>query len=349
MFSTEKKLSNTQNILIISHKFLPYVGGIEIMTLFLANTFVNAGFNVRVLTWTEEEYDKELPFSVVRKPNLSIIFKEYNWADIVFENNPVLRLSWPLIILRKPLVIVLHTWINRTDGNINWQDRLKVLWLKRANKIIAVSNALRDKSAKKALVIENPYRTEEFKILNDIKRDRDFVFLGRLVSDKGAHLTILALQKLNKLGYEMNLTIIGEGPEKDNLKQLVNDAKLDKSVNFTGILQDVELVEMLNKHKFILVPSIWEEPFGLVALEGMACGCIPIVSNGGGLPEAVGEAGLIFERDDLSSFVAAIESVLLNPFLQIKLQGASIKHLINHHSDVIGKRYLQVVNDILNK
>src|SRR5690606_36644541 len=178
---------------------------------------------------------------------------------------------------------------------------------KRASKVIVVSNALRQKCAANALVIENPYRTGEFKILENIKRENDFVFLGRFVSDKGAHLAILAIQKLISLGYNTNLTIIGDGPEMENLKQMVNQGGLNKNVIFTGILKGMALVKMLNQYKYILVPSVWEEPFGLVALEGMACGCIPIVSDSGGLPDSVGKAGIVFERGNLNSLVNCIQ------------------------------------------
>src|SRR5690606_40338743 len=92
------------------------------------------------------------------------------------------------------------------------------------------------------------------------------------------------------------LTIIGDGPEAPVLKALAVKYGLEHKVDFKGSLQGKELVDCLNQHKLILVPSRWEEPFGNVALEGMACGCIPVVSDGGGLAEAVGHAGLTFQR-----------------------------------------------------
>ena len=51
------------------------------------------------------------------------------------------------------------------------------------------------------------------------------------------------------------------------------------------------MVEELNRHEIMVVPSRWNELFGVVALEGMACGCAMLVSDGGGLPDAVGYAG----------------------------------------------------------
>lgn len=336
-------------ILILSHKFLPFVGGIEVMSLFLANTIVKAGYKVKILTWTHDKYTEDLPFEIIRNPKLSIILKEFRWANLILENNPTLRLSWPLVFFKKPLIIVLHTWLNRTNSRIGWQDRLKKIWLKRANKIITVSNALREKNSINAEVIMNPYRAEEFKILKEIKRNKDFVFLGRLVSDKGTEHAIKAIFELNKLGYNMNLTIIGEGSEFAPLEKLTENLQLTNKVTFTGVLRGLELTKMLNQHRFILVPSLWEEPFGLVALEGMACGCIPVVSDGGGLPEAVGNAGLIFKRGNLDSLVSCIRNLLDDAKLESKLKEEAENHLKNHHSNVVGKKYLQIINNILNK
>src|SRR5690606_14577775 len=121
-----------------------------------ANIFVSECYNVRIMTWTKEKYEKDLPFEVIRNPIWSDVLKEYRWADVVLENNPTLRLSWPLLIFKKPLIIVLHTWINRINNKVGWQDILKRLWLKRATMVIAVSNAF-SKKYPVDLIIANPY------------------------------------------------------------------------------------------------------------------------------------------------------------------------------------------------
>ena len=93
---------------------------------------------------------------------------------------------------------------------------------------------------------------------------------------------------------KVSLTVIGAGPELSALKERVTALNLTGRVKFTGGLTGNALVDELRQHKFILIPSKWREPFGVVALEGMAAGCIPIVADGGGLPDAVGNAGVIF-------------------------------------------------------
>jgi glycosyltransferase involved in cell wall biosynthesis len=245
----------------------------------------------------------------------------------------------------------LHTWISRTNGKTSWQDQFKFKWLKRAKHVIACSDAIRTKCWPDALVIANPYKDDSFQILPETSRTKDFIFVGRLVSDKGADLAIKAFhilinkKKDQQFYSNTTLTIIGDGPEKTRLQNLVYELKLDKQIVFKGSLHGPDLVKCLNLHRFILVPSIWEEPFGIVALEGMACGCIPIVSDGGGLPAAVGNAGLVFKSGDANSLASAIEQLLNDPQLEQTLRDAAPVHLENHKQGIISKQYLNVINN----
>lgn len=333
-------------LLFLSHKFSPDLGGIEVNSEILAREFVAAGHEVRLMTWSVDPNKSRFPFSVIRNPSLGEVCQQHRWADVVYENNICLRLSWPAVLSRKPTVVALRTWVSRMDGRIGFQDRLKKLWLRRCKAVIAVSERVRERSWPTAEVIGNPYRTELFGLRPGTPRDRDFAFLGRLVSDKGADLAIRTLRELstgeNRQG-KLNLTIIGEGPERGALEQLAIDLELKNQVQFTGSLRGEALADCLNRHRFLWVPSRWEEPFGNVALEGMACGCIPIVSDGGGLPDAVGEAGMMFRRGDLDDMVDQSGRLLDDDALCIRLTEAAKSHLANHQADRVASRYLNVI------
>lgn len=334
-------------ILLLSNNFYPDIGGIEINSEILANEFVKAGHQVRIITWTEDERENRFPFAVVRKPSGLDLLREHSWADVVFENNPCLKLTWPGLLFGKPNVTALNTWVSRVDGTTGWQDKLKTFLFKRSKSVIAVSEALRRKNWEKAIVITNPYRAELFKVNSHVQRHIDFVFLGRLVSDKGADLAIEALHQLEakETRSGVRLTIIGDGPEAPVLKALARKYGLEEKVNFRGALQGRELVDCLNEHKLILVPSRWEEPFGNVALEGMACGCIPVVSDGGGLPDAVGSAGLIFRRGDANDLVRRICEIFSSPELETKLKQEAQQHLKQHQPKKVADRYLKVIRE----
>jgi glycosyltransferase involved in cell wall biosynthesis len=333
-------------ILFLTHKFFPDIGGIEANSEILAGEFANAGHRVRLMTWSVDTTGKKFPFEIIRNPGKRTLFRQHAWADIVFENNPCLQMSWPAVFFRRPSVIALHTWI----GNMNkaWQDRAKLFWFKRASKIIAVSEALRKACWPAATVIGNPYNEDIFKIMPGIHKTREFVFLGRLVSDKGADLAIKVIHLLKEKNpsSSFSLTIIGEGQEKKSLENLATNLKIRDRIYFTGSLKGLELARTLNQHRFVLVPSLWEEPFGMVALEGMACGCLPIVSDGGGLPEAIGKAGLSFHRGDVNDLFVRIKEILNHPDLEHQLLEAAAEHLAGHKAKVISRKYLEVIEAV---
>lgn len=341
-------------ILFITHKFYPDIGGIEVNSEILALAFHKAGHDVRLVTWTGASGERSFPFPVIRNPDTKVLLKEHRLADVVFENNPSLRLAWPAIFFKKPSVIAIRTWINRHGGKIGWQDRLKLWWLKQATAVIAVSDAVRKRCWPDAIVIGNPYRESLFRTLPENERNIDFVFMGRLVSDKGADIAIKSLKELSNIsskaidGHSFKLTVVGDGPELQVLQKMVTELDMTSQVTFTGALRGEELVSCLNKHKYLLVPSLWEEPFGNVALEGMACGCIPIVSDGGGLPDAVGKAGLVVKRGEVNALTSGIKSILENPALELQLRNEAKAHLQMHHPDFVSKKYLEVIEQALS-
>jgi glycosyltransferase involved in cell wall biosynthesis len=339
-------------ILFLSHAFYPEIGGIETISEILAHAFYEQGHEVHLLTWTKETGETKFPFNVVRDPSLLILFKEHRWADVVFENNPAIRLAWPKILFNRPSVIGLQTWISQANGSVGWHEHFKLKWLKRAGRVISCSEAIRQRCCPSSLVIGNPYQEKIFKIAADTEKSGDFIFLGRLVSDKGADLAIQAFGSLssNKSGLlrqKLKLTIVGNGPERTRLEQIVDDLDLRENVVFTGALRGNELVQCLNNHRFLLVPSMWEEPFGIVALEGMACGCLPIVSDGGGLPDAVGKAGLVFKRGDAGSLADCMLQILQDNNLEKRLRDQAASHLSTHTSQQVSRKYLSVIESFI--
>jgi glycosyltransferase involved in cell wall biosynthesis len=338
-------------IIFLSHSFYPNIGGIEVNSEILAEAFFEAGHQVRLLTWSEDSTGRAFPFPVIRNPTKRRLFQEHAWADLVFENNPCIRLAWPGLFFGRPSIISLNTWLTDLNRQSDMQDWFKSIWLKRASKVISVSEALRQSCWPAATVIGNPYRADEFKILPDIDRTTDFIFVGRLVSQKGADLAILALHRLltaNQLGSPVkpSLTIVGDGPERSKLEVLAAELNITDHVSFTGFLRGEALVRCLNRHRFLLVPSVFEEAFGNVVLEGMACGCLPIVSNSGGLPEAVSNAGLVFNHGDVDMLVASILKLMNDRGLQKQLRAASFENLAAHQPQLVTQRYLAIIDSI---
>ena len=263
-------------ILLCSHFFYPSVGGIEQVSQVLAHEFSLAGHTVKVVTSTAESDGAKFLFEIIRRPSLQELLRLVLWSEVVFHNNISLRLCWPLAFVRRPWVIAHHTWIARTNGSIGLRDRLKQFVIRFARNI-AISQPVADHLHAPAVVIGNPYRDDLFRRDPSVGRDRDLIFLGRLVRDKGVDILLAALRLLRQKNFVPRLTIAGNGPELANLREMVETFQLVEQVVFVGMQTGSELAKLLNRHRIIVVPSRWQEPFGLVALEGIACGCRAII------------------------------------------------------------------------
>lgn len=332
------------NILLCSYAFAPSTGGIESMSKMLAEKFSAKGHAVTVLTQTPSDKEDELPYRLIRRPSIRTILEETKRCDVLFHNNISLRLLYPSLLVRKPLVIAIRTWVTRPNGKIGIQDRIKLAVLKRASKLIANSQATSDHISAESVVIQNSYDDALFRNLN-LPRNLDFVFVGRLVSDKGADMAIKAIAKLRDEGDNPTLTIIGDGPEEQALKDLVSTLNLKDLVSFTGRLTGESLVQTLNEHKILVVPSLWNEPFGIVAIEGIACGCVVVGSQGGGLKDAIGKCGLTFPNGNIEALTECLRSLLSSNSVRLEALSHSAHHLHKHKTESVADAYLQVISE----
>ncbi len=315
-------------ILFSSHLFPPSVGGTEEVGGILAHEFTRAGHEVIVLTQTREVAD--FPFDVRRNPGLAELAVLTRWSDVVFHNNISLRTGWPLALIRRPWVVAHHIWIARPNGRLAAQDRLKLKTIRGARNI-AVSTAIAAKLGVPARVIPNPYRDGVFRMGNHGARE-GVIFVGRMIPEKGVDILLEALAMLP----DVPATIVGDGTDRAAL-----EAAAGSNVRFAGMVRDAELAALLNRHRLLIVPSRWEEPFGIVALEGMACGCVPVVARSGGLPDAVGDAGLIFEKGDARALADCIARSLADEARLAELRQRAPAHLERHLPAVIAARYLE--------
>lgn len=334
-------------ILLSSHAFYPQIGGIESISEALAGEFVRLGHEVRIVTQSAGEDKPEWPYEVLRRPSAGGLTLAVRWCDVFFHNNISLQTAWPLLAVPKPWVVAHQTWIARMDRTLNWQDHLKRLLLRRATNV-AISGEIARSLPVKSAVIPNPYREDLFFQMPEVARDRDLVFLGRLVSDKGADLLLQALRQLKDEGLALGLTLIGSGPEGEPLRAQARALGLEKQIDFAGPKTGVELARMLNAHRVMVVPSRWAEPFGVVALEGIACGCAVVGSAAGGLSDAMGPCGVTFPNGDAGALAAAIRGLWEDPGRREALLGAAPDHLARHTSQAVAAAYLEIFKRLVS-
>ncbi|WP_341734660.1 glycosyltransferase family 4 protein [Microcoleus sp. EPA2] len=171
---------------------------------------------------------------------------------------------------------------------------------KKADKILAGStytlNMLKDLFAipdeRIDLFYENGI-SDEFLNATHIKNKEasqiNLLFVGRLVPYKCADIVIEAIGRLDPvIKNKTRLTIVGDGPERNNLENRVQELKLGEIVSFAGWVNQQETLDYYRKADIFCFPSI-REFGGAVVMEAMACGLPCIVANNGGIGEYVNE------------------------------------------------------------
>jgi glycosyltransferase involved in cell wall biosynthesis len=324
-------------ILLYSPAFLPGIGGLEIGQALLADRFSRLGHEVTVVTTTRGQDGGDTPYRVLRRPGPLALLAAVRACDVFYQANISLRGLWPLLLIRRPWAVSHHSWYCRTNGRIAWQDRLKRYLLRYAAVSISVSHPIAEDLATPSLVIPNAYRDDLFCLLPEVPRERDLIFLGRLVSDKGADQLIAALGLMAAQGLRPNLTLVGDGPELPGLRSQAHHLGVAGQLEFTGQRTGQDLVRLLNRHRILVVPSRYNEPFGIVALEGIACGCLVVGSSGGGLPEAIGTCGLTYRNGDVNELAAVLTELLLTPQRFDELRAGAAAHLARHQSMTIAR------------
>jgi glycosyltransferase involved in cell wall biosynthesis len=330
-------------LVIYSPAFLPLVGGLEINTATLATELVKLGQEVVVVTQTPAGAapdGDELPYEVVRRPGPLELLRRVRWCDLFLQQNVSLRGLWPLLLVRRPWAVSHHSWYCRTDGRIAWQDRLKRRLLRRAAVSIAVSRAVAADLATPSVVIGNPYRDALFRRLPEVERSRELAFVGRLVSDKGVDLLLEAMGRLARGGLHPRLTVVGDGPEAPCLCEQAERLGIGSQVDLVGTRTGEELVELLNRHRILVVPSRYDEPFGIVALEGIACGCLVVGSRGGGLGDAIGPHGFTFANGDVAGLTELLAGLLADSEAGTEKLAGAEAHLARHRAAAVAAAYL---------
>jgi glycosyltransferase involved in cell wall biosynthesis len=228
-------------------------------------------------------------------------------------------------------------------------DHLKKAVLRRADVSIAVSRAVALQLGPETLVMPNPYRDAIFRPRPEVAVDTDIAFVGRMVSDKGIDVLLRALAVLASRGVRPTVSLIGDGPEADSTREVVRDFRLDEQVRFTGMLRGEQLAREMARHRILVVPSRYHEPFGIVAVEGIASGCVIIGSEGGGLPEAIGPCGLVFPNADFRALADRIERVLRDSELQAALRAGAEEHTERFRAANVARRYVEIFNRLGNQ
>ncbi len=329
-------------ILLSSYAFSPSVGGLEALSAMLAEQFCVRGDRVTIVTQTPgASRNDTVPYKVERRPSPLQLLRLVRWCDVFVHNNINLRSAWPLLLCHRPWVIVNSGSVTDTPKG----------WLKKFISRFGIALGVSEEMARligSKIVIPNCYDNERFREILDIGREFDLVYAGRLVSEKGVDVLLRALRQLRDKKLQPKLTIVGSGPEEHVLRELAAALELNEQVIFKGTLRGSALVEELNRHSILVVPSLYNEPFGIVALEGIACGCVVIGSHGGGLRDTIGPCGLTFPNGDSNALAKCLGDVLSGSHSLETLRAHAREHLAKFSKSAVADAYLQLLRQAIS-
>lgn len=180
------------------------------------------------------------------------------------------------------------------------------------------------------------------------QKDKDYVlYAGALKKDKGVEqlIKVWHTEKLNT-----NLHLAGDGPERGRLEGLVEKYNLSYQVTFLGDLPQDKLKEEIRASKFVVVPSLYYEVFGLAALEALAEGKPVLASSLGALPEIVNsEVGLLFSPNHPGSLAKSLHLLLQGSNLE-ELGDRGYQRAKEHFSpEEHYRKMMEVYNSLLNR
>jgi glycogen synthase len=278
------------NVLLITNLYSNSRGGGAIALALLYRGLKQCKCNVAVLTrCPDRDWDDE---HIFHHPNGFIILREIFKADCIVVSGTALRLSWPLLIFKKKYFIWRQIFIAKRSIFASMVAK----WFESRARIISISHYMAELEDATPRIIGNPYDDEIFYSGEAVAGRGKAIFVGRLVPEKGVEVLIDAIEIVSNKGHAIDVTVAGDG-EKEyeaHLKNIVLAKGLDSVINFVGPMRREEVAVSLREHDIMIVPSVWEEPFGIVALEGIASGCHVIASNVGGLPDAVAGCGVLY-------------------------------------------------------
>ncbi len=290
------------------------------------------------------------PYSFGRRA-FKYLRKHRNEYDLVHDNQ---SLSFGMLKIQSiglPLVTTIHHPITSdlrialSDAS-TWQERVLIRrWhsflkmqakvSRRLRHIVTVSECSQKDIAldfalplEKISVIYNGIDTDIFKPMPEIGRRSNLVMATASADAplKGVRYLLEAFAILLEKYPDLELILVGKMHSGGNTEQLINDLKLTASISFVSGISTSELVKMYAQATLVVVPSVYEG-FGLPAGEAMACG-LPVVStDGGALPEIVGDSAVVVPTRDAKALANAALRLLGKPSLREEMGAKARNHI----------------------
>ena len=333
-------------------------GGIERVAAQLCNGLVERGHDVTLFAAPGSKTKAKL-VSVFPKPliaggvswsdpfwNLRNLAKAYEMADngkfdIIHSHLDI----WTLFfqnLTNAPTVHTMHNSLLKTGAEVNRDFRLKLFNEERLKtNLVFISQSAKNQSVikfKTNEVIYNGIDLQKYKF--NAKGGEHFIWVSRIDDYKGVENAIAAAEKI-----KVKLILAGR-LDKSQVGYFNAKIKphLNKNIRYVGELTEDQLSVFYGKAKAFIYPIEWEEPFGLVVAESMACGTPVIAYKRGSMPELIenGKSGFVVK--DFGGLLNAMENV-------DKIDRREVRKRVEEHfsKEIMIKKYEDFYYKLLKK
>lgn len=350
----------------------PCGGGAELLVRELTKQTNNLGIECKAIyfnNWADcaktiklSNNEKSLNLNY-RSPYAIIALRKLFKSELKEYSNLIVHahLTWPMFFiplacigLSIKLVFTEHGSSNNRR-NFFFFKYIEKIFYNQYNFIITVTDGVRNNLldwigpdlSSKVLSIINGSRFFSYKERNSLKKCIKFISVGSLTKNKGFERTIRALSQLKNRNWQYE--IVGIGPLKSELENLINSLDLKDKVILSGWSSNLE--KKYHNADIMLIPSIYEG-FGLVAIEGMSTGLPIVASDLVGINEivssSVSSCFLVKVSEDIFEWVNKIElciSILEKDPLFISK--VSYQHSQKFSLDKMTRNYVNLYKQVL--
>lgn len=220
------------------------------------------------------------------------------------------------LILKIPFNLQIHSTFC-FDENIKFNPFLSLLIYNLVSKADSIRAVIPNLTFKNKFVKHIPLIIDLDHFYQKIKKRNNilnFIFIGRLAKEKNLELLIKSFSEINQKYPKIFLTIIGNGPEKNKIKQMIANLNLHKNAKLTGFLPKEKIKQELQNNDCLLLTSHYEG-WPAVIMEAGAAGVPIISSNVGGINKIIKNQtnGLLFESNNLNQLIKQIDYLINNP------------------------------------
>lgn len=190
--------------------------------------------------------------------------------------------------------------------------------------------------------ISNGIDLSRFKQESDKQFDKQIIYAGRLSKEKGAE-TLLKI--CNNLDDDVDLLIVGEGPEQE---KFMNINLKKKNIHYLGFQNHEKTISLIKGSDILIQPSL-SEGISTTLLEAMACKTCIITSNVGGNLELIEnqENGFLIESTNYEMFCKKIIELIADPVLRNKISTLAYDVVKKYDWNIVGKSYLKLYQSLL--